>query len=131
MLTRHGGKLVEGGKIVKTRKHSWITEITSIEDLPEPYSIIASLIGIENTMLLASKLGGDSIYFPNLSTIRRQIRNRKIIAEYTGYNIRSLARKHHISVKRVQQIVKDLKPKRKSRQEASNQYHQVPLFDIE
>jgi len=80
-------------------KDKWISEIRSHDDLPEPYNTIAALIGVKNTLLLASKLGGESLYLPHLSTLNRNIRNRQIQEEFTGYNIRTLARKHHISVK--------------------------------
>lgn len=110
-------------------KNKWLSEIRSYEELPEPYSTIANLIGVENTLILASKLGGESLYLPRLSTLHRQIRDRRIQEEFTGYNIRQLARKHHISAKRVQQIVKDLKPKRKRNQEQNKNQYQLALFD--
>lgn len=112
-------------------KNKLLKEIQSYKDLPEPYMTIASLIGIENTLILANKLGGESLYLPRLTSVNRQIRNRQIQEEFTGYNIRHLARKHRISVRRVQQLVKDIKPKEKSKKSTKNEHYQISLFDFE
>ncbi|WP_104372427.1 Mor transcription activator family protein [Desulfocucumis palustris] len=107
-----------------------VKDICSTNDLPELYMTIASLIGLENTLLLAGKLGGESVYFPRLTSLNRYARNRRIQEEFTGYNIRSLAKKHHISIRRVQQIVKDIKPKDKGKKSADRRLIQPSLFDI-
>jgi len=113
-------------------KNKWLNEIRS-EELPEPYMTIAGIIGIENTLKLASKLGGESLYLPRLTTIRRRIRDRQIQEGYTGYNMRSLAKKYKISVRRVQQLVKDIRPKTRSKKQktANNEYCQMTMDDFE
>ncbi len=76
------------------------------KELPEPYRGMVDMIGLENTLILAKELGGTQLYFPSLY---RETRNHQIIKEFNGYNINDLAKKYHITVKRVQQIIKEAK----------------------
>lgn len=114
---------------METKKPEWLEKIQNSGDLPEPYSTIAELIGVDNTLLLVSKMGGEHLYLPRLSTLRRQVRDKNIQNEYTGYNIRQLARKYRISVRRVQQLVKGLTPQHKTERRAD--YEQLSLFDTD
>lgn len=113
---------------MKARKQGWITEISGPEDLPEPLATIAEVVGVEKAIVLVDKFGGERIYIPCLSTLRRQVRDRKIKKEFNGYNLRTLARKHRLSTQRVKQIVKDIKPKRKNSQATQSDYEQSRLF---
>lgn len=113
---------------MKTKKYAWAADIGGPEDLPEPYDTIAELVGVESAVLLADKLGGELLYLPCLSTLRRQVRDRNIKKEFTGYNTRSLAKKHRISVQRVRQIVKDIKPKRQKPEKPKLICEQIRLF---
>ena len=112
-------------------KNKWLNEIRSPEELPEPYGTIANLIGMENALKLASRLGGESIYFPCLSTLRRLVRDQRIQKEFNGYNMRSLARKYRISTKRVYQLVKDMKPGAKKKKTDNNRYCQGHLWEVD
>ncbi|ACV64888.1 Mor transcription activator domain protein [Desulfofarcimen acetoxidans DSM 771] len=110
-------------------KNKLLKEIQSYKELPEPYLSIAKHIGVENTLILASKFGGSMLYLPGLTSINRQIRNRRIQEEFTGYNLRSLARKHRISIRRAQQIVKGIRLKTEN---PNNSKHvQLSLFDFD
>lgn len=109
-------------------KRKWTTEISGPEELPETLATIAELIGLENAIKLVEKLGGDRIYFPCLSTLRRQVRNRKIQNEFTGYNLRTLAQKYRLSVQSIKNIVKNVQPKRKSPPKKQPDLEQMELF---
>jgi len=113
---------------VKTRNQGWITEISGPEDLPEPLATIAEWVGVEKAITLIDKFGGERIYIPCLSTLRRQVRNRKILKEFTGYNLRSLAQKHRLSVQSIRNIVKDMQPKRKKSSKIQSDHEQLGLF---
>lgn len=113
---------------MKTRKHNWTTEISSPDDLPEPLATIAGLVGVEQAIMLVDKLGGERIYLPCLSTLRRQVRDRKIQKEFTGYNIRTLAQKYTLSAQRVRQILKDVQPKRQKPKRVKPLHEQIRLF---
>lgn len=120
-------------------KNKFLKEIKSYKDLPEPYMTIASRIGIENMLILIEEFGGESVYIPRLTTLKNKIRDLNIKNEYTGYNARTLARKYGISLRRVQQIVKDVKQQAKknssrnklvdSESDGIVRYKQLSLFD--
>ena len=119
---------MEGGRTVKTRKRGWITEISGPEDLPEPLATIAEWAGVEKAIEMVDKFGGERIYIPCLSTLRRQVRNRKIMKEFTGYNLRSVAQKYRLSAQSIRNIVKDVQPKRKKSLKIQSEHEQLGLF---
>ena len=80
-----------------------------LEELPEVYQHLAGLIGVENMLKVAEAFGGgESIYFPKLEAIHRPARDKKIIAEFNGYNFKKLAKKYGLSEIRIRSIVKDV-----------------------
>lgn len=82
----------------------WMLKIPP-EELPEPYPYLAQIIGLEATLKIAMELGGESVYFRKLGV---RMRNRRILEEYNGYNIRKLAVKYAITQQRVRQILKKI-----------------------
>lgn len=88
----------------------WQSDI-SIDELPEPYKSMAELIGIDNTLTLAGKMGGSNIYIPKIETLYRGIRDKKIFDEFTGSNYAALSKKYGITERRVRNIVKEFMKK--------------------
>lgn len=56
---------------------------------------------------LISSMGGQNVYFPNGYTSVRGEKNTLIAKEFTGNNIRALAKKYRVSEMRVRQIIQD------------------------
>lgn len=82
----------------------WIKEI-SMEDLPDAYSAVAEIIGIENTIKLSQHLGGLAFYFPKLDWLLQKKRDEAIRKEFNGTNHKELAQKHGLSEIWIRQIV--------------------------
>lgn len=81
----------------------------NIEEIDERYKDIANKIGIQNFIRLTKEAGGSSCYVPKADSFLRNTRNRKIIEEYNGYNIKQLAKKYNLSIRWVREIIKNLK----------------------
>lgn len=90
-----------------------------IEDLPESYREIASIIGVENAVKLSEALGGLTYYFPQLETVLRKKRDETIRREFTGANHRALAKKYNLSEVWIREIV-----------DARTTQNQPSLFEI-
>jgi Mor family transcriptional regulator len=73
------------------------------EELPDPYPDLAKTIGLEATLKLARVLGGECVYFRKLDV---QMRNRRILEEYDGYNMRKLSAQYGITAQRIKQIIR-------------------------
>lgn len=83
---------------------------TTIEDIGERYREVVSLIGIRNFVLLSNYARGDELYFPKVESVVGPARNRRIKKEYNGYNGRELADRYNLTVKQIQNIMKDEPP---------------------
>lgn len=83
---------------------TWIRELP-IEQLPEPYRLIAHETGIENAMILATLFQGTGAYFPKLDTLLSEVRNKKIKEEFDGSNHKELARKYDLTERWIYEIV--------------------------
>jgi isopropylmalate/homocitrate/citramalate synthase len=90
---------------MRTKKR-WQGDISASE-LPEPFKVLADLIGIDNTLILAGKLGGSNIYIPKINTLYRGVRDKKICDEFNGKNYASLAKKYGVTERRVRNIIKE------------------------
>lgn len=88
------------------RAKRWQGNISASE-LPEPFKVLADLIGIDNTLILAGKLGGSNIYIPKINTLYRGVRDKKICDEFNGKNYAALAKKYGVTERRVRNIVKE------------------------
>ena len=80
----------------------------NMDDLPEPYSDIAPLIGIEKMVELANLFGGSYVYFPKTEAIERPIRNNRIRKEFNGYNFKTLSKKYNLTEIMIRTICEDL-----------------------
>ncbi len=83
---------------------------TTIEDIGERYREVVSLIGIRNFVLLSNYARGDELYFPKVESVVGPARNRRIKKEYNGYNGKELADRYNLTVKQIQNIMKDEPP---------------------
>lgn len=79
---------------------------TAIEDIPRQYRPVAEIIGVEMFAELSCYAMGDNVYFPSLKRITAPARNRRIVREYDGSNIRMLAQKYGVTVKQAEHILK-------------------------
>ena len=88
----------------KAQLPQWMKQIGP-QDLPEVYQEMADVIGVEATVDLARIYAGTSVYFPKLERSLTALRNRLILREYDGSNIKDLARRWGLSSRHVRHIV--------------------------
>jgi Mor family transcriptional regulator len=77
-------------------------DIPSIEELPGDLPEIAEIIGVPQTLKLANRFRGSSVYFHTMDNILRQHRNKAIRKEYDdGVTVPKIARKYRLSVRNI------------------------------
>lgn len=84
-----------------------LIEDTTIDDIGERYKEIALLIGIDKFILLSNYARGDELYFPKVENVVSPARNRRIRKEYNGYNGKELADRYNLTIKQIQNIVRN------------------------
>lgn len=82
-----------------------------VEDISKKYTGIIEAIGFEAFKALIQYCGGCDPYIPNLNSILINVRNRHLIEEFDGVNLKQLARKYRISERYVECIIKGKYPK--------------------
>jgi Mor family transcriptional regulator len=82
----------------------WVIDL-SPADLPEPLCKIANLIGVRNAVILSQNYGGITFYLPKTDAALRMFRDKRIKAEFNGYNYKELAIKYGITEMWVRNIV--------------------------
>lgn len=82
----------------------WI-KVLPLEQLPEPYRLIAHEAGIESAMILANLFQGTGTYFPKLDTLLVDLRNKQIRDEFDGKNHKELARKYDLTERWIYEVV--------------------------
>lgn len=85
-----------------------LVEETTIKDISDKYKPIVNMIGVEGFVALSEYAKGDELYFPKVETIITPARNRRICKEYTGDNMKELAKKYNITVVQISNILKDV-----------------------
>ncbi|GER92671.1 hypothetical protein A45J_0389 [hot springs metagenome] len=90
---------------------NWLDNL-NIEDLPEPYSEMAELIGIENALKIAEHFGKQQIYFKSLKEIIAERKRQYIVENFNGVNHAELARVTDYSVQYVYEILAKERNKR-------------------
>lgn len=75
------------------------------EDLNQEQQGFADLVGLDIFKELVRKCGGTYMYIPKEDNITRPARNAMIKAEFTGSNIRELAKKYQLSEVQIRSIV--------------------------
>ena len=73
--------------------------------LPEIYQELVHAVGMEVTLKLGREFGGMSLYLPKIETSLREWRDENIRREFTGANVRQLARKYRLTGARIRQIL--------------------------
>lgn len=76
------------------------------EDIPDNYSEIISMIGLEPFLKICQYCAGDELYFPKVDRVIKKSRDRMIRKEYDGTNIKMLAQKYELSIKQICNILK-------------------------
>lgn len=82
-----------------------IQEVT-LEDIAETYRPVVDIIGLEPFVRLGEYARGDRLYFPKPESIIAPARNRRIKAEYNGYNSKELADRYNLTVIQIGNILK-------------------------
>ena len=80
-----------------------------ISDLPPQFENIARELGIERAKLLFKEFGGTSVYFPTEKMIYKESRDREILSQFNGFNIKELASKYNMSESYVRAIIRQKK----------------------
>lgn len=83
-----------------------LIEETTLEDIPDRYRPVAEIIGIEKFAELGDYAKGDEIYFPKVTAVIAKARNRRIKKEWDGSNMKELAEKYNITMKRIARILR-------------------------
>ncbi|MBS6509865.1 MAG: DNA-binding protein [Paraclostridium bifermentans] len=77
-----------------------------MSDLPPQFENIAMEIGIDRVKALFKEFGGTSVYFPTEKMIYKDARDREIIEEFNGFNVKALASKYRMSESYVRAIIR-------------------------
>lgn len=77
-----------------------------MSDLPQQFENIAMEIGIDRVKALFKEFGGTSVYFPTEKMIYKEARDREIIEEFNGFNVKELASKYRMSESYVRAIIR-------------------------
>lgn len=77
-----------------------------MSDLPPQFENIAIEIGIDRVKALFKEFGGTSVYFPTEKMIYKEARDREIIEEFNGFNVKELASKYRMSESYVRTIIR-------------------------
>lgn len=77
-----------------------------MSDLPPQFENISIEIGIDRVKALFKEFGGTSVYFPTEKMIYKEARDREIIEEFNGFNVKELASKHRMSESYVRAIIR-------------------------
>jgi Mor family transcriptional regulator len=77
-----------------------------MSDLPPQFENIAMEIGIDRVKALFKEFGGTSVYFPTEKMIYKEARDREIIEEFNGFNVKELASKYRMSESYVRAILR-------------------------
>ena len=75
------------------------------ENLSQEQQTLADLVGLDVFKALVRKCGGTCVYIPKEDNITRPIRNTMIKTEFTGSNIRELAKKYQLSEVQIRSII--------------------------
>ena len=77
-----------------------------MSDLPPQFENIAMEIGIDRVKALFKEFGGTYVYFPTEKMIYKDARDREIIEEFNGFNVKELASKYRMSESYVRAILR-------------------------
>jgi len=75
------------------------------DDIGEEMRLLSDCIGFVALLSLAKNYGGKRIYIPKYDSIARAARNRLIKTEFTGNNVRQLAKRYQLTTTRIKTIL--------------------------
>lgn len=84
-----------------------LLELLTIDDLYGTQREIADCIGLESYIRLVRRFAGEPLNIPMPASIALEARNRRIIADFTGYNYSELGKKFQLSENTIRTIVRD------------------------
>lgn len=91
------------------------TNAITIEDFPEEFRAIATIIGLQACIKLIRSFQGCQLYVPKLETIIRHHKYRQIHNDFNQLgNFKRVAVKYGLSESRIRQIIKDEQQKRRA-----------------
>jgi len=76
-----------------------------VDTFSEEMQTLRDIVGEDAFLRIIRTFSGEIIYFPSQSTLERIEKHSTIQKEFDGFNMRHLARKHKMSVRRIRQIV--------------------------
>lgn len=81
----------------------------AIKMLPGDLREVAELIGLDNTFILIDRFGGGYLNIPKCEAIIKEIRNKKIRADYDSgkFTLRQLAWKQRLTIRQIQNILSE------------------------
>ena len=79
-----------------------------LEDIPPGSQWMAEEFGMEAFLQLSKLYGGTNLYIPRLESICVPVKRRMIWAEFDGGNAKELAIRHHLTERRVQDILREM-----------------------
>jgi Mor family transcriptional regulator len=71
----------------------------------EPFDVIMDLHGFDALCTLSDTLGGRSVYIPSLRTMFMGCLEMEMRREYSGANIKELARKYEMSERHIRRVL--------------------------
>ena len=86
------------------REDDWLDDL-AVADLPEPLQEWAEIVGVRGAVRLAESVGGEYRYIPKVDKLLIRMRDTRIRREFTGGNLRPLARKYKLSETWIREII--------------------------
>lgn len=92
---------------IAPREWQWLTEDEpgDLNQLEGNTRELIDVVGFHNALKLIEYFGGTAIYIPKWERAFKILRNRRIVAEFDGFNTRELARRYRVSESTVRNIV--------------------------
>lgn len=86
-----------------------------MEDLQDPYHMIAERFGMEIALEMASLFQGSQVYFPRMEYVANERRKELILEDFDGYNFKDLAKKYACTERWVRKICEEKMEKERSK----------------
>ncbi|HIJ95799.1 MAG TPA: hypothetical protein HPP94_08710 [Desulfuromonadales bacterium] len=87
--------------------HAKYLNYLQVDELPEHYQVVISVIGIDATVKLAEAFPGVPLYFKQVHHLLYPAKRAYILAYFSGANQRRLALDTGLTLKTVYKIIKD------------------------
>lgn len=80
-----------------------------LSDIDKAYHPVIELIGIDAFVKICQYYMGDEVYFPKADSLTRKARNRIIVQEFNGHNVKYLSKKYGITPRQIRNIIENSK----------------------